>query len=387
MNRRCLNVLLMLSTAVVSASTALAQNPPAEDPVARNAALKYWLAFDLLPLHSLDDKRYDAVDAALSTLGPVDDKLAELLHSSEEALLELHRGAKLPRCVWALSTEDGPNVLMPHLQRARLLAKVSCLRAQWYFQQGKSAEAIDDLIATMTLARHVSDPTMISLLVDYAIERQAIRVAAGNLNKLEPAALKRLSQGIERLPVATTAHQAVIGEKQVYLEWLIRTLSEPGGKEKMLRLSDGLGEQALKALKGLSEEQLREGAVNLRPVYDKLAAAVDLPLPEAEKAEKDLMSEAQLRGPARTVALWVLPAALPVRSAEIKQLTRWAMLNAAIAVCESGEAALSAESHKDPILGGPFQYEKTPHGFRLQSKTLETDGRPLTLEVGRSAGK
>jgi hypothetical protein len=125
----------------------------------------------------------------------------------------------------------------------------------------------------------------------------------------------------------------------------------------------------------------------LRPVYDRLAAIVELPLAEAEKAEKQMMSEEQLRGPARVVAQIVLPAALPVRRAEINHLTRWAMLKAAIAACENGEAALSLTSHKDPCTGVPFQYQETPNGFRLQSKTLEADGKPIALEVGCAVGR
>ena len=228
---------------------------------------------------------------------------------------------------------------------------------------------------------------MVSLLVDYTIEWQAMRVAAGHLNKLKPSALRRLSEGIERLPTATTGRQAIISEKQVYLEWLIRTLSEPDGKQKMLRLSEGLGDSSLKVLRDCSQEQLHEGATNLRPVYDRLAAIVELPLADAEKAEKQMMSEEQLRGPARVVAQIVLPQPFPFGELKIKHLTRWAMLKAAIAVCENGEAALSLTSHKDPFTGVPFQYQKTPNGFRLQSKTLEADGKPIALEVGCAVGR
>lgn len=155
----------------------------------------------------------------------------------------------------------------------------------------------------------------------------------------------------------------------------------------MRRFSEGLGESSLKKLDALSLEQLREGAVNLRPVYDRLAAIADLPLPEAEKAEKDLMSPGQLQDPARTISLAVLPSAVAVRRGEISRLARWAMFKAAMAVCEQGEVALSSELHQDPAAGGRFRYEKTPGGFRLHAKTVEPDGQPLTLEVGHSANK
>jgi hypothetical protein len=223
-------------------------------------------------------------------------------------------------------------------------------------------------------------------LVGYSIERQAIHVAAGHLNKLQPAELKKLSEAIDRLPAATTARQVIMGEKEVYLEWLIRTLSQPGGKETMLRLGRNFGERRFSELPGLSQEQLREGAIALRPVYDKLAEIVELPLPEAQKAEKELMA-GDLRGSARAVSQTVLPAAVPVRQVELGHLSRLAMLKAAIAVCLDGEAVISAEAHLDPYDGEPFQYQKTPQGFRLQSKVVDGAGNPVVLEVGIAGGK
>jgi hypothetical protein len=56
-------------------------------------------------------------------------------------------------------------------------------------------------------------------------------------------------------------------------------------------------------------------------------------------------------------------------------------------VVRGGPGELKAESLKDPFAGGPFSYEKTAGGFRLVSKRLDREGKPLTLEVGRTANK
>ena len=140
-------------------------------------------------------------------------------------------------------------------------------------------------------------------------------------------------------------------------------------------------------LKDLSQEQLREAAVALSGVYDKLATISELPLPEIDKASKDLLSQEKMPERVRALAERIAPGVRAIRLAEVKQITRWAMFKAAIAVCENGQAALSNETYKDPFAGQPFSYEKTPHGFRLQSKPLDSKEKPLTLEVGHDVGK
>jgi hypothetical protein len=374
-------VLTSLSIVVISASLALAQSPRSAEPLNDNAALKYWTAFGLMSDNL--PKHRGAIHKAVETLGPVGGELTELLQANEAALRELRRGAAQPRCEWGQSLEDGVNLPLPHAWRASLLGKLACLAAQRDFEQGKRAEAIDNLIAAMTLARHsVSPPLLITVVVDESIEGQAIYVAAGYLNTLGAAEMKCLSERIDRLPAAGTISQAVLGEKEIYLEWFIKTVSEPGGKETIVRLHRHVQDGSMKPIEALSQEQLRQGAIQLRPFYDKLAEIAKLPLAEAEKAAEDLQSEAKLHGPARPLAELLLPSVTAGRRNEIVHLTRLALLKAAIAVCQDGPQALLAEAHKDPFPGVPFQYEKTASGFRLHSKTL-ADGKPMTLEVGR----
>jgi hypothetical protein len=385
MNRRYLIILLTLTIVAASACLALAQSPPSEDSLGQNAALKYWLAFDSLPTSGLNDKD---LSNALNMLGPVDDKLAAFLTSCEPALREFRRGAKMPRCVWGFSLEDGTNVLTPQLMKAHHFARIPCLQAHWYFQQGKPAEAIDDLIATMTLGRHISSLSVMGVLLDHAIAEEAMYVAADQLNKLGPAELKRLSQGIEGLPTAMTFSQSLIAEAHIIHETAIKTLSEPGGKEKFLRLYGGDEDPMDKILRRLSQEQLREMEIKLRAVYERLAEIAELPLPEFDNASEELLSDEQLREPARIPATVTVRYVRKIRVGSIdKYVTHWAMFQAAIAVCENGEAALSAERYQDSLVGGPFSYEKTPNGFRLKSKMLRVDGYPFSFEFGHREGK
>ena len=140
----------------------------------------------------------------------------------------------------------------------------------------------------------------------------------------------------------------------------------------------------LKALGDVPAEQVRDGAIALRPVYDKIAAMMDLP-PAEMKGPDSLL--AGLSQPARVLGMGLLPAAMACRKNEVAHQTRLATLRAAIAVVRGGPDQLKAESLKDPYASGPFSYEKTAGGFRLVSKTLDRQGKPVTLEVGPGSSK
>ena len=88
----------------------------AADDLAANAALKYWQAFSTMP--KLDEKTQPADVASM----PLDDKAKALVASADYSLEQMHYGAALPRCVWAISLEeDGIRTLLPECPAARNL--------------------------------------------------------------------------------------------------------------------------------------------------------------------------------------------------------------------------------------------------------------------------
>jgi len=356
------------------------------DPAADNAALFYWRAMAVMP--SLDEKQETALRDAAEKSGPVSEAAEKTIAQGDSAMRELHRGAKCSRCVWATPLEDGAETLLPHCGKARQLARLACARARLNFQEGRPAAAIDDLAATMTLGRHLAtDGVLVSVLVDYAIERLAIETAARHLGDLQPAQLQEFAARLHRLPAATTMHRAMETEKECLLEPFIRDLSGPEGKEKAMSLLKSLGDEQdpnRKALRDFSREQLLEGLTALRPLYDRIAAMMDRPPAEMQSVETLL---AEMNPVARALGMGLLPAAVACRTNEVAHQTRLAMLKAALAVVRGGPEQLKAEGFKDPYAGGPFSYEKTAAGFRLTSKTKDRDGKAIVLEVGRTASK
>jgi hypothetical protein len=373
--------MIVVVSMLVAAGHSAAATP---DPLADNAALHYWRAFAVMP--NLTDDQEAAVAELVDELGPVKTLVAGAVSSSEGAMKELRRGASRPRCAWGTPLEDGVNTLLPHCAKARQLARMACAHAHVAFQGGRRSEAIDDLAAAMTLGRHLGDDgLLIALLVDYAIEGRAIQVAARHLDELKPVELDDFAARIDRLPAATTMRRAIQVEKECYLDSFVRELSKPGGKERTAEVLRSLGppeDPNVKVLEKASSEELRDGAIALRPVYDKAAAMMDLP-PAQMKDPESLL--AGLTPVARALGMGLLPAAMNCRQIEVAHQTRLAMLQAAIAVVRHGPDVLKAQAPKDPYAGVPFSCEKTPGGFRLVSKTLGRDGKPVTLDVGQPA--
>jgi hypothetical protein len=126
---------------------------PREGDAAANAALRYFRAYA-----ALQQSRPAAIDmvALLEKCQTValDTRAQEFVNAAEEAMRELHHGAALPQCVWALSVEDGITADTSHRGVARTLTALAVLRARLLFQGGQPTEAVDDLLAAMTLTRH-----------------------------------------------------------------------------------------------------------------------------------------------------------------------------------------------------------------------------------------
>ena len=117
-----------------------------------NAALKYWQAFATLP--TLTKAEQTKLNAECVTM-PLDAQARALVTRAEYALRMMHQGAALRRCDWGIGwEEEGVGLLLPQGNGARVLSSLACLRARLRFEAGQNAEALDDVVATMTMGRH-----------------------------------------------------------------------------------------------------------------------------------------------------------------------------------------------------------------------------------------
>ncbi len=350
-----------------------------------NAALKYWQAFATMPkLSDAEQNRLADYPAK-----PLDAHSREIVSQAEYALQMMRRGAALRNCDWGISYEDGVFLLLPQGSAARLLTSLARLRARMRFEAGQNAEAIEDLVAAMTLGRHVSQGGgFIMLLVGYHIEYRVGETLARYLPQLDAKAIKDVKTRVDALPPFGSQSTSLLTCEKETLEWFIRKVKEKNDKESLLAFFswDGLtegkrdsGEKARAFLQdcGGTAEGVIKFAAEALPSYDLLAKKLDLPLDEFEK-EFERESAKQAGNPVYKV---FFPALAKVRQSKARADVRRALFSAALDVQLNGKDTL--KDHADPVAGGPFEYVAFEGGFELRSKYKGQDDKPFTLTVGR----
>jgi hypothetical protein len=380
---------LLLSLAL--ATGAMAGGDPLADAkpdLNANAALKYWRGFANLPKLEKEEQDKIAREATTMALTP---RVRAVVTLSESSLHELYNGAAVPACAWGLTREDGFTIIIPEASAARLLEGLVCLRARLRFEEGDNTGALDDLLAGMTLARHIGqDEPLVSVLVGFALESMATDVLAAYLPKLDATTLQALPARLAKLPAGATVAGGLLTEETVFLggfqskvgefkdrdklaEYLGICLSQESEGNAKVRLARG---KAYLEECGGSAESLVKLAEEGRPYYESLATKTALPPDEFAK----LMDAEMKRIEKNPVARIVFPALVKCQHLEARLLCRRAMLAAAIAIQLGGKDAL--KTHPDLYGNGPFAYEAFDVGYVLQSKFQLTD-KPTSLTIGK----
>jgi len=352
-----------------------------------NAALKYWQAFATLP--KLTDADQKMLEESLTE--PLDAHARALVARAEYALRMMHRGAALPRCDWGLPAEEGIEIRLIHVDGARVLSSLACLRARVRFEEGKSADAIDDLVAALTLGRHTSqNAVLIMTLAGYAIEHRVSETLALYLPKLNARMIKDLKTRLDALPPGGTPATGMRYEERFWLDWFVRKVKEAKDRDSLLdvlalasvepegknRDPREKGRAFLKECGGTAAGALK-CAEETRSSYARVAKMLDLP---SDQFEKDFEREARKQA-GNPVFKVFFPAVVKVRQAQARADVHRALLSAALAVRLDGRDAL--KKHPDPVVGGPFEYVAFKGGFELRSKLKGRDGKPVALTVGR----
>ncbi len=356
-----------------------------------NAALRYWQAFATLP--KFTDAEQTKLMAEHLTM-PLDAQARESVTKAEYSLRMLHHGAVLSGCDWGIDWEaDGIEVLLPQMTAARVLSSLACLRARFRFEEGRGAEAFDDLVAAMTLSRQISmDGSLIGVLVGYNIEARTTNALALYLPKLDPGTIKDLKKRLDALPQGGNPTSGLLVCEAKTLEWFIHKVKSAKDKDSLVallapltRLSsqpEGKARDALEGGRALLNEcggtaaGVLKFAEETRPSYVLTAKQMALPLAQFEKE----FARETMRQAGNPVYKIFFPALVNVRRAQARTDVRRALLSAAFAVQLDGPDAL--KNHPDPVADGSFEYSKFADGFELTSK-FKQDDKPIILNVGQ----
>ena len=249
-----------------------------------NAALVYWQAFALLPELSGEDTKLLTDLEKGSELG-VDAR--SLLTRSKTALsLISHLQPDMP-CRWEL-IENGPSTLLPHLSKARTLARLLVLQARVDAESGKMEAAVDHLTQAFLVARNVDEGVLVQMVVGDAIESLAADVALSLLPKLDASSRDRFAEALSKLPKRTTFTQAMRHERDVFGRGAGKMMSDA-----LEQLGKGEDSPAVRAILAGTEKRQAMWLEELLAEYDKVIEASELPLAEANKNFERIEEEVQ----------------------------------------------------------------------------------------------
>lgn len=347
-----------------------------------NAALQYWQGIVLITDSTKKTlENWDTVEIKGDVLNDVRDNNPRLEY--------LHAGAAMPRCDWGLDMRKGPALLLPHLGESRDLARLAFLRARYRFEQGRAQAGVDDVLDTFELAKDLGDtPILISLLVRYSIEQQAIDTLAAHLPLMDQPALDRLAKALETLPAPDQLGKVWSAEPKYFVDPAldrVRQLEKQsaGDQNKWVEgvLAMGMYTEGhpMRAEDVPPPAKLIEAMEAIKHVMADLEKITDLP-----PAEQDVrLDEMKQRYKSYALAMTLLPDQNKVFATRRRWQARHAMLDAAVAVQREGEAVLKDKKYADPFGDGPFESAKSGNGFELRSK-LVVEGKPVTLTAGKT---
>ena len=372
----------------------------------QNAALIYWQAFAVMP--TLTEGERTAFDAAVKDpQTKVTPELTPVVSRFRNALREMHRGTKAATCDWGLDYDEGPNLLLPHLQKARELSRAAILRSRLRFSTGDVDGAVDDVLATFILGRHCGrSPVVIGVLVNIAIEKVAIDVLAEHLPMLSLRQLDSVSKALANLPPMASLEECMKTEGESFCDWIERTLDaedqklkDPTAGIKLLKALHevGIGEKPAGNASATDEEKIREEILKTMTVADVRTSLKRLrsdyqtleSIAKADPAERlkhwtafdaQLFEDkrmTKLEDRLRCLSTDLLPTFGRVLTRYEQQRIRRELLNLAIAVQRTGPDAVKSSKEFAP---GKLTYTKSAAGFVLSY--VESPDSTESLTVG-----
>jgi hypothetical protein len=381
-------VLLVLTAGAALAPTQIIL---AADEPSRNAALQYWLAFALIPQEGRESKLLNSAtsdDPAVGFGVRLTPELARLCQREQpaEALARLHRGSRLTDCNWGTDfAREGPTSAS-YADKAHKLARLALLRARWRFEQGKWDDGVDDVIATMILARHLGrDKASPALHFGVMIESMSVKTAAVYLPAMPDAARTRFSAKLAALP-AVTSMTDVFRKYEEAVDWFVEDFRQAGKRGRLLARLESAMSSPEHAKGVLSEVGDAEGLVRFAPEARALlregGKAMELGVDEFRQVFATRFAPKVGKNP--LIRAMGIPAFNEEYDEQAVGRCRLALLKAGIDVLTRGQPALA--DHSDPYGKGPFGYTAFAGGFELRSRLAVPAGAKERLVLSLDFG-
>lgn len=382
--------LVWWSLAIASLST------PVRAEANANPALLYWQAFGVMP--NLSESERKIFDHRRTV--PVDEAYAAVARQYDSVFRLVRKATALQGPAdWGIDLSEGPEVLLPHLAKAKAVALAAQFRMRYFVAQGQAGEAVQDALGALALGRQLgADSILISALVQIAIDSIVFNAVAENYHGLDAAAAGQLLVGIDALPKPVTISECIDKGERSFGRWFSARIetaraSSGGDEAKALAIIRELmarnvreekdyafADQLIKDAGGTTESLLK-AAVDLNGYYDELVAVTKLPYGSNAAAEDAFFERVQTG--ANPLARELLPALKKAREKEFRAEARTALVRAGLLARQRGEAGW--KSVADPFGSGPFAFTRfafqgKDRGFQLAS-ALASDPREVMIFV------
>ena len=348
-----------------------------------NPALQYYRAF--LKAEPLSEADMDYLSSKKGKEQKLPERFGQIVANYDNQFIMVRRAAHATvPCDWGIDYSDGPNILLPHLGRAKAVAQVAQLRAVWELQHGRQDDARDDLLAAFVLGRNAgSDPILISALVQCAIEALDYGTVAQYFGEFSPETLKQLVAGFEAAPARHTMAACIPLEKTAINDWVLNKILElqrayPSDDAKVMAGVREMGDTNLwsriDAASGGTSEDIVKLVREMEPLYPRVAELMALPQPEYEIQAKQFFADCH-----KSPNPFLTESAIgweKSRPREFRVQAQLAMVHAAVEYRLHGESGL--KSVMDPFGNGPFDFQRfvfkgVHRGFELKSAYAGAD--------------
>jgi hypothetical protein len=330
------------------------------------------------------------------------DQMAKAINGEIEVSREvqqvLQTASTIPTCDWGLDYSRGFALEMPHLGNMREFTYILLADAQWKNQQGNHQDAVDTCLATLRMAGHVGDETLISYLVGTAMSTKTYGVIEDILSSMSPETsfLTKLQGELKQPQYNTLEIRTPLLNESRYLSEEILRMSDT--KKELIEQMQGSEEirKDLPALLKADQNFLRLSADYYQDFFKQYMKILDQPYAKALQALDALAGKPQedyKAGKKEAFAAVILtPAVTKVYNTDIRRRTHTNALFAAIdlyQICAkegSLPKELPASAPVDLFSGKPFVYELTADGFVLRCNEKDRDKDKIqeyTFQIAR----
>jgi hypothetical protein len=347
---------------------------------------------------------------------PVDEEYENLARRYNPALRLAAKAVNLKdkRCEWGIDLDDGPDTLLPHLARAKSLARAAQMRARLFFDQDNEAQVISDLTGAFVLGRRLAtDGILISALVQIAVESIVVETIAESFHQFTNEGLITLLAALDSAPPRETIGRALSYGERTLVAWFAKRINEIREKHRtdaaaLAEIRELLAEKTaetkdyrkadefLKAAGGNIDGLLAQVRAT-HALYDELERIAKLDYTEFTRVNQEFFDKIDTS--TNPFVMTFFPALKRPQEKEFLVRSRIEKVRAAIQYRLQGERGVAAV--RDPMGGGSFTFrrfvfEGQDRGVEIGSSHpaespdrmifLEKPGKPVHV-IGIHAGE